>query len=111
MEINIVGKSLVVRLDNSCERCGSYTYDIRYKKPHIGLYCKCCGKYIKWLSKAEKQQFGVVTPEDFKSNGIGAKFTLLDDVPTNKITDAQLIKDDARHNYEEEFLEELPWYD
>ena len=103
MEINIDGKSLVVRLDNSCERCGSYTYEIRYKKPHVGLYCKCCGKYIKWLSKAEKQQFGIITPEDYKSNSAGAKFTLLDDIPT--------IKDEARRNYEEQLLEELPWYD
>lgn len=83
MEINDEGKSLVVRLDNSCEQCGSYTYEIRYKKPHVGLYCKCCGKYVKWLSKEEKKKYGIV--------------------------DAKLVKYEARQRYEESKEEELPW--
>ena len=115
MEINIEGKSLVIRLDNSCERCKSYTYEIRYKKPHVGLYCKCCGKYIKWLSKEEKKKYGIVTPEDFKLNGTGAKYTFIDDVTnkektvTQRIVDAQLLKDEARRQYEEGLEDELPW--
>ena len=115
MEINIEGKSLVIRLDNSCEQCGSYTYEIRYKKPHVGLYCKCCGKYIKWLSKEEKKKYGIVTPEDFKLNGTGAKYTFIDDVTnkektlTQRIVDAQLLKDEARQRYEESMEDELPW--
>ena len=115
MEINIDGKSSVVKLDNSCERCGSYTYEIRYKKPHVGLYCKCCGKYIKWLSKAEKKKYGIVTPEDFKLDGVGAKYTFIDDVIgkektiTQRIVDAQLLKDEARQRYEESEEDDLPW--
>lgn len=114
MEINIEGKSLVIRLDNSCEQCGSYTYEIRYKKPHVGLYCKCCGKYIKWLSKEEKKKYGIVTPEDFK-NVIRAKYTFIDDITnkektvTQRIVDAQLLKDEARQRYEEGEEDELPW--
>lgn len=104
MEINIEGKSLVVRLDNSCEQCNSYTYEIRYKKPHVGLYCKCCGKYIKWLSKSEKRQYGVITPEDVKLTGIGANAIFLDDVRKNEL-------DKHRKDYGEGLKDEVPWYD
>lgn len=109
MKISIDRKSLVIRLDNSCERCGSYTYEIRYKKPHAGLYCKCCGKYIKWLSKEEKKKYGIVIPEDFKSNGINAKYTFTDEIinkektVTQRIIDAQLLRD------EESLEDDLPW--
>lgn len=120
MEINIEGKSLVIRLDNPCERCGSYTYEIRYKKPHVGLYCKCCGKYIKWLSKEEKKKYGIVTPEDFKSDEIDTKYVFIDDVInkektiTQKIVDAQLLKDEVNRekhhqDYSDGLNEEVPW--
>ena len=84
MQINIEGKSLVIRLEEPCSRCNSYTYEIRYKKPHVGLYCKCCGKYVKWLSKDEKEKYGIVTTEDFGSLGFGVKYEFLDDVPSSK---------------------------
>ena len=114
MKISIEGKSLVTRLDNPCEQCGSYIYEIRYKKPHVGLYCKCCGKYIKWLSKEEKKKYGIVTSEDFK-NGTGAKYKFIDDVInkektiTQRIVNVQLLKEEARQRYEEVLEDELPW--
>ena len=80
--MNIKDKSLILRLDTPCEQCGSYTYEIRYKKPHVGLYCKCCGKYIKWLSKEEKKMYNINTPESGnEKTGLGATFIFLDDTP------------------------------
>lgn len=115
MEINIEGKSLIIKLNSFCKQCGSYTYEIRYKKPHVGLYCKCCGKYIKWLSKEEKKKYGIATPEDFKLDGIKIRYTFIDDVidkektPTQRIIEAQSLKDEVRQQYETSKEDKLPW--
>lgn len=85
---------MILRLDIDCKQCGSHTYETRYKKPHVGLYCKCCGKYIKWLSSKEKKEYGVVTSEDLNEP----------DVREAK----QLSIDDY---YEPNGLDEVPWYD
>lgn len=105
MEINIEGKPLVIRLDNSCERCGSHTYEIRCKKPHIGLYCKCCGKYIKWLSREEKKKYMIVTTEGFKLNGIYDVINKEKTI-TQRIVDAQEFKDELN---KEDRADEVPW--
>ena len=41
------------KVDKPCERCGSYVMEFREKGPHIGQYCKCCFKFIKWVPKTE----------------------------------------------------------
>ena len=38
-----------------CEKCGSIDVFTEKHGPHIGLYCKDCGEWIKWLSKKEVQ--------------------------------------------------------
>ena len=37
----------------ACLKCGSIDVFIEYGKPHNGLYCGDCGKWIKWLDKDE----------------------------------------------------------
>jgi len=32
-----------------CGRCGSVDLREQEKPPHIGLYCKPCGAWVKWL--------------------------------------------------------------
>ena len=32
-----------------CSHCGSTDIYTKPKTPHIGLYCRACGKWIKWL--------------------------------------------------------------
>lgn len=85
-------KLLVIKQEDKCERCGSYTYEVREKGPHIGLYCKCCGKYIKWLSKKEKEQYGIIAIETKKSSN-----------------DVDVEKNEHRKDYEKTLEDELPW--
>lgn len=36
----------------TCKYCGSDEFDIIKKDDaHIGMYCKTCGKWIKWVGK------------------------------------------------------------
>jgi uncharacterized Zn finger protein len=37
-----------------CDDCLQDDAVVRTKGPHLGAYCKFCGKWLKWLSKAEK---------------------------------------------------------
>lgn len=60
MKMNSEQKQIVLKLDEPCKSCGSFLYEIRYKEPHVGLYCKSCNKWIKWLSKAERKKYGIV---------------------------------------------------
>lgn len=48
-------------MEYKCVRCNSTKTEIRTneKDPSkVGLYCKKCGRWIKWLSKEEKLQLG-----------------------------------------------------
>lgn len=38
-------------------KCGSDRMFVKSSGNHIGLYCKECGKWIKWLSKDESRVF------------------------------------------------------
>lgn len=46
-----------------CRKCGNREYTTKKNGPHIGAYCSRCGKWIKWLSPAEKEDT-VPTPEE-----------------------------------------------
>lgn len=39
--------------DRKC-KCGNNTFAILKKGTQTGLYCATCGKWIKWLSKDDK---------------------------------------------------------
>lgn len=71
-------KSYVIKVDEACAKCGSFTMELRYKKPHIGMYCKCCGSYIKWLSKTEKDKYNVTTIDDYIDDVIQNALDILD---------------------------------
>lgn len=73
---------LLIEFNQKCNNCGSNVCEIKYVKPHVGLYCHSCKKYIKWLSKNEKRLYGIITPEDVSSQGMSIKTTIIDeDIP------------------------------
>lgn len=38
---------------DKCKKCGSTNLEVRKSGPHIGLYCKDCGAWNRWLKKEE----------------------------------------------------------
>lgn len=57
--------------DVVCKYCGSSLIELKSKGPHTGIYCACCGKWIKWLGKggltgAIKQQ--IAKTNEYKAN-------------------------------------------
>ena len=41
-------------MSHKCVHCGNEEdFVISRKGPHLGLYCKKCGKWIKWIKKNE----------------------------------------------------------
>lgn len=70
---------LVFNLSINCKYCGHNFYKVKYVKPHVGLYCDSCGKWHKWLSKEEKNKYGIITPDDVKIDN-NVNFKILDDV-------------------------------
>jgi len=42
---------------NCCKKCGSVSLFTEKKGNNIGLYCKDCGAWIKWLGKDELKAF------------------------------------------------------
>lgn len=36
-----------------CKYCGSENMFTKESGPHIGLYCKTCGKYQKWINRGQ----------------------------------------------------------
>lgn len=93
--IDIKRDPLIVKLDTACDRCGSYTFEFRYKKPHVGQYCKCCGRYVKWLSSSEKQMHGIIVSKE--------------NMNTEKIIETQSIRNETRRNYEIGLDDEVPF--
>lgn len=64
MKTNVCARPMVLKLEEPCKNCGSFLYEVRYRSPHVGLYCKCCGKWIKWLSKKERNRYVDITLSD-----------------------------------------------
>lgn len=44
-------------------KCVNFVY--KEKGPHIGKYCKDCGKWIKWVPKALKEQSELKEPSPY----------------------------------------------
>lgn len=42
-----------------CPKCNSTNLFTRKNGDHTGLYCKDCGRWIKWLNKEEARLFEV----------------------------------------------------
>lgn len=40
-----------------CKWCGSTEFYTKKNGPHIGLYCKSCNKWIKWIPKKYEGNF------------------------------------------------------
>lgn len=91
---------LVFNLSINCKYCGDNFYKVKYVKPHVGLYCSGCGKWHKWLSKQEKQKYGIITPEDLQENIEKSKAEMLDDFQDTVLKNILNSVDD----------EEVPWY-
>lgn len=42
--------------DDLCPHCGATAgYEQREKPPHVGLYCRACGRWVKWLRQDNAQ--------------------------------------------------------
>lgn len=37
--------------DLVCKHCGSSIIERKSKGPHVGIYCKSCGRWLTWLKK------------------------------------------------------------
>lgn len=42
---------------HKCNKCGSDVMFIKVKGNNVGLYCRSCGAWQKWLNKNEKKLF------------------------------------------------------
>ena len=40
--------------DYKCPECKSDDFFFLEAGPHIGIYCKTCGRFLKWADKNEK---------------------------------------------------------
>ena len=47
-----------------CDDCLQDDAVVKTKGPHLGAYCKFCGKWLKWLSKAEKDLITINTVDE-----------------------------------------------
>ena len=74
-------KKINVVLNCGCSSCGSFKYEIRPKAPHVGIYCKCCGKWLKWLSRFERKYYGFVEPEKINNEPVVNDIVDTDDCP------------------------------
>ena len=37
-----------------CPKCNSTHFELRQSGPHHGLYCRDCGKFIRWVKESER---------------------------------------------------------
>jgi len=51
--------------------CGNKTFDVKTSGPHTGLYCKKCGKWVKWATPAEIKRYR--KPAKKKTETVSAK--------------------------------------
>lgn len=40
--------------DYKCKKCGSTSFVMKPKHPHIGMYCAECDMWLKWCNKKER---------------------------------------------------------
>ena len=92
-----MAKELFVK-GEPCKCCGCKIRMLKYVKPHVGAYCARCTIWIKWLSKKEKAEYNIITPNDVKKE------------PDGKTIQIQNI-DEFDRPLNAEIDEELPWYD
>lgn len=77
----------------TCKYCGMSLPIYKQVGPHIGEWCHMCQRWIRWVPKRE----------------INAEANTVEKTVTQRIVDAQLLKDEARQQYEELLEDELPW--
>ena len=56
-----------------CKYCLTTDVVLKEKGPHVGAYCANCGRWLKWLSKNEKNfvDFGIkLEPAKIEKNEI-----------------------------------------
>mgnify|MGYP007064934131 FL=1 len=70
-----------------CSRCGSSSLFTEQKGSNIGLYCKSCGAWQKWLSKNEARLFS----ENNKVEGLNVQ---VDDGLRNRLEEFAKALDD-----------------
>ena len=92
-----MAKELFVK-GEPCKCCGCEFRMLKYVKPHVGAYCARCTIWIKWLSKKEKAEYNIVTPNDIRKE------------PDGKTVQIQII-DELDRPLDTDIDEELPWYD
>ena len=53
----------------SCNKCGGSDFFVEVNGNNTGLYCQCCGKWQKWLTKDEIRLYdhGLLKPKDDSS--------------------------------------------
>ena len=67
-----------------CKHCLSTETILKEKGPHLGAYCATCGKWLKWLSKAEKDCIDVGITIDFVAN------QPINETPTKEMSDEEV---------------------
>lgn len=58
-----------------CPKCNSTNLFTKKKETQTGLYCKECGRWIKWLNKEEVRLFEVDVPD----TNVGSKWISVED--------------------------------
>lgn len=72
-------------MTQKCSKCGSSSLFMEQKGSNIGLYCKHCGAWQKWLNKNETRLF----------------------TENNKVERSSVLTDDGLRNRLEEFVQAL----
>lgn len=53
MDMKLVKRNNQVYIYSRCFKCGSKELFVLENHSHIGLYCGCCGRWLKWLNNEE----------------------------------------------------------
>ena len=54
--------------DYKCPECKSNEFFFLCADPHVGLYCKVCGRFLKWANKNEKNLIKIDIVKEGKDN-------------------------------------------
>lgn len=71
-----------------CKRCGSPDLFIRPEGPHLGLFCRPCGLWQKWISKATARRYQNTKPYPEVSERIGPAAAMSEAADLNARMDA-----------------------
>lgn len=83
-------------MSHKCVHCGNEEdFVISRKGPHIGLYCKKCGKWIKWIKKSEGKVYQMTIDDIVKG-----------EENTEPDRESIALSDEER---EDAYFEECPW--